>query len=202
MTMCKSFSFSRLRLIVPGFLILAVSQFTFAATFDEQALIDKLKKGGAVLLIRHALAPGIGDPQEFDVNDCSTQRNLNDEGREQARAIGQWLRKRGINNVKVYSSQWCRCPETARLMNLGSVTPLPALNSFFERPQDREPNLAMLRQFIRDNSKPGELIIMVTHQVTISGITDQWTDSGHGKLVRVDSTGAIRLLGELEFNQE
>jgi phosphohistidine phosphatase SixA len=199
MTMCKSFSFSRLRLIVPGFLILAVSQFTFAATFDEQALIDKLKKGGAVLLIRHALAPGIGDPQEFDVNDCSTQRNLNDEGREQARAIGQWLRKRGINNVKVYSSQWCRCLETARLMNLGSVTPLPALNSFFERSEDREPNISALKQFVHENTKPDELIIMVTHQVTISEITDKWTDSGHGKLVRPDQVGGIELLGELDF---
>jgi phosphohistidine phosphatase SixA len=199
MTMCKSFSFSRLRLIVPGFLILAVSQFTFAATFDEQALIDKLKKGGAVLLIRHALAPGIGDPQEFDVNDCSTQRNLNDEGREQARAIGQWLRKRGINNVKVYSSQWCRCLETARLMNLGSVTPLPALNSFFERSEDREPNISALKQFVHENTKPDELIIMVTHQVTISESTDKWTDSGHGKLVRPDQVGGIELLGELDF---
>jgi len=199
MTMCKNFSFFLLGLILPGFLILVVSQFTFAATFDEQALIDKLKKGGAVLLIRHALAPGIGDPQEFDVNDCSTQRNLNDEGREQARAIGQWLRKRGINNVKVYSSQWCRCLETARLMNLGSVTPLPALNSFFERSEDREPNISALKQFVRDNIKPDELIIMVTHQVTISELTDKWTDSGHGKLVRPDQVGGIDLLGELDF---
>ena len=85
-------------------------------------------------------------------------------------------------------------------MDLGSVTPLPALNSFFERPQDREQNLSALRRFIRDNTKPGELIIMVTHQVTISGITGQWTDSGHGKLVQADQAGGIQVLGELDFS--
>ena len=85
-------------------------------------------------------------------------------------------------------------------MDLGSVTPLPALNSFFERPEDREPNLSALRTFIRDNTKPGELIIMVTHQVTISGITDKWTDSGHGELVKPDQAGGIQVLGELDFN--
>ena len=150
-------------------------------------------------MIRHALAPGIGDPEDFKLDDCSTQRNLNEQGREQARAIGEWLRARGIENVKLYSSQWCRCLETARLMNLATVTPLPALNSFFESPEDREPNLSTLRKFIRDNTKPAELIIMVTHQVTISGISGKWTDSGHGKLVRPDQTGGIELLGELKF---
>ena len=159
----------------------------------------QMQSGNAVLMIRHALAPGIGDPEEFDVNDCSTQRNLDDAGREQAQAIGQWLRDHGIKNVKLFSSQWCRCMDTARLMGMGEVTPLPALNSFFESPQDREPNLSALRKFIQNKSKPGELIIMVTHQVTISGITGNWTDSGHGKLVRPGNDGKIKLLGELDF---
>jgi len=85
-------------------------------------------------------------------------------------------------------------------MDLGSVTPLPALNSFFERSEDREPNLSALRTFIRDNTKSGELLIMVTHQVTISGITGKWTDSGHGKLVRPVQGDGIQVLGELDFN--
>ena len=162
-------------------------------------LVMQMQSGSAVLMIRHALAPGIGDPEEFDVNDCSTQRNLDGAGREQAKAIGQWLRDHGIKNAKVFSSQWCRCMDTASLMGMGEVTPLPALNSFFESPQDREPNLSAIKMFIHNNSKPGELIIMVTHQVTISGITGNWTDSGHGKLVRPDSDGSIKLLGELDF---
>lgn len=166
---------------------------------SENELVLQMQSGNAVLMIRHALAPGIGDPEEFDINDCSTQRNLDNAGREQAQAIGQWLRGHGIKNVKLFSSQWCRCMDTARLMGMGEVTPLPALNSFFESPQDREPNLSALRKFIQNESKPGELIIMVTHQVTISGITGNWTDSGHGKLVRPGNDGKIKLLGELDF---
>lgn len=166
---------------------------------DEKSLIEQMKSGNAVLMIRHANAPGIGDPANFDVNDCATQRNLDDEGREQAKAIGQWLRDHDIQAVKLYSSQWCRCLETARLMQMGTVNPLPALNSFFEQTENREPNLTAIRKFIQNNTKPGELLIMVTHQVTISGITGEWTDSGEGKLVQADKTGNIKMLGELDF---
>lgn len=180
--------------------LLVIALLPVSAIAAEKELVQQMRTGDAVLLLRHALAPGIGDPNNFQLDDCSTQRNLNDQGRAQAKAIGEWLRTRGIENVKLYSSQWCRCLETARLMDLGSVTPLPALNSFFERPQDREKNLSAIRTFIRDNTKPGELIIMVTHQVTISGITDKWTDSGHGKLVKPDQAGGIQVLGELDFN--
>ena len=181
-------------------LLLLAVVFPTSTIAAEKELIQQMRDGGAVLMIRHAQAPGIGDPDGFKVDDCSTQRNLDEQGREQARAIGEWLRARGIQNVKLYSSQWCRCLETARLMNLGTVAPMPALNSFFEKPEDRQPNLSALRKFISDSTKPGELIIMVTHQVTISGITDKWTDSGHGKLVRPDQAGGIELLGELDFN--
>jgi phosphohistidine phosphatase SixA len=181
-------------------LLLLAVVFPTSTIAAEKELIQQMRDGGAVLMIRHAQAPGIGDPDGFKVDDCSTQRNLDEQGREQARAIGEWLRARGVQNVKLYSSQWCRCLETARLMNLGTVAPMPALNSFFEKPEDRQPNLSALRKFISDNTKPGELIIMVTHQVTISGITDKWTDSGHGKLVRPDQAGGIELLGELDFN--
>ncbi|HEY7803460.1 MAG TPA: histidine phosphatase family protein, partial [Orrella sp.] len=82
-----------------------------------------------VLLLRHALAPGGGDPANFDVNDCATQRNLNDVGREQARDIGRQLKALGLSPTNVWSSQWCRSFETAELMDVGEVKPLPALNS-------------------------------------------------------------------------
>jgi len=179
-------------------MVLFLASTSFARA-DEQDLIRQMQSGNAVLMIRHALAPGIGDPESFDLNDCSTQRNLNQAGREQARAIGQWLRSRGIRQAKVYSSQWCRCLETARLMQAGTVTPLPALNSFFQRPQDREQNLATLKKFIHQETEPDELIVMVTHQVTISAITGQWADSGHGKLLRPTKAGGIEVLGELSF---
>ena len=187
----------RLR-ILACVMVLFLASTSFARA-DEQDLIRQMQSGNAVLMIRHALAPGIGDPESFDLNDCSTQRNLNQAGREQARAIGQWLRSRGIRQAKVYSSQWCRCLETARLMQVGAVTPLPALNSFFQRPQDREQNLATLKKFIHQETEPDELIVMVTHQVTISAITGQWADSGQGKLLRPTTAGAREGLGELTF---
>jgi broad specificity phosphatase PhoE len=176
-----------------------VSAHVNAAGTDEATLLAHMRGGGAVLMIRHALAPGTGDPDHFQLNDCTTQRNLNDTGRQQARAIGDWLRARGITSVNVYSSQWCRCLETAKLLDLGAVTELPALNSFFERPQDREPNLTALRTFIREQANQQQLTILVTHQVTISGITNQWTDSGHAKLIRQGDDGQIVLLGQLSF---
>jgi phosphohistidine phosphatase SixA len=187
----------RLR-ILACVMVLFLASTSFARA-DEQDLIRQMQSGNAVLMIRHALAPGIGDPESFDLNDCSTQRNLNQAGREQARAIGQWLRSRGIRQAKVYSSQWCRCLETARLMQMGTVTPLPALNSFFQRPQDREQNLATLKKFIHQETEPDELIVMITHQVTISAITGQWADSGQGKLLRPTKAGGIEVLGELSF---
>ncbi len=149
----------------------------------DDGVAERLREPGAVLLIRHALAPGIGDPDGFRLDDCATQRNLNDEGRQQARAIGGWLRARGIEHARVYSSQWCRCLETAALLDLGPVTELPALNSFFERRQDREPILAALREFLATQPRDGGLLVLVTHQVTISAVSGTFADSGTGVLM-------------------
>lgn len=84
---------------------------------ENDDLIEQIKSGGHILMIRHAYAPGTGDPANFKIGDCATQRNLDDRGRSQARAIGDWLRSKGIKDAKVYSSQWCRCQETAALLN-------------------------------------------------------------------------------------
>ena len=78
----------------PGLLLLALLPVSAIAT--EEALVQQMRAGDAVLMLRHALAPGIGDPADFQLDDCSTQRNLNEEGRAQAKAIGAWLRARGI----------------------------------------------------------------------------------------------------------
>jgi Histidine phosphatase superfamily (branch 1) len=87
---------------------------------------------GAILLMRHAIAPGTGDPSGFDLGDCATQRSLSDEGRAQARDTGAAIREAGIAVTHVLTSQWCRCRDTARLLNLGPVQDWPSLNSFFE----------------------------------------------------------------------
>ena len=165
----------------------------------DDAVAERLGEPGAVLLIRHALAPGIGDPDGFRLDDCATQRNLNDEGRRQAQAIGDWLRSRGVAGARVYSSQWCRCLETARLLDLGPVTALPALNSFFERPGERERRIAALREFLAAQPRDGNLLVLVTHQVTISALSDTFADSGTGVLMALGEGGRLQRTGSIPF---
>ena len=165
----------------------------------DARLTEAMKTGGHILMIRHALAPGIGDPENFVLGDCSTQRNLNRRGREQARAIGRRLRSHGIDQAAVYSSQWCRCLETAKLLGMGPVKELPALNSFFERPRDREPNLKALREFIAEQPPDGRLIIMVTHQVTISAVAEEYVSSGEGVLLRINPPASVEVVARLDF---
>jgi broad specificity phosphatase PhoE len=167
---------------------------------EPDPLVEQVHDGGLVLMIRHAKAPGSGDPGNFRIGDCSTQRNLDDRGRIQARRIGQWMRSRGIDSARVYASQWCRCLETAALIGLGPVAELPALNSYFDRPQDREPNLAALRAFLAEQPEDGPLIVLVTHFVTISAITGQGVSSGEGMLARLKGDGSVEVLGRLDFD--
>jgi broad specificity phosphatase PhoE len=96
----------------------------------NQNIISELKKGGKIIFIRHAYAPGGGDPNNFDINDCDTQRNLNDEGRLQSKKIGDFFKKNEISIEKVYSSEWCRCKETASIA-FRSFETKHFLNSFF-----------------------------------------------------------------------
>lgn len=186
------------RLVRALTVVLAVAIPGLSAASDDA--IDKLRTGGHALIIRHALAPGIGDPENFRLGDCTTQRNLNDAGRAQARAIGDWLRARGIGRARVYSSQWCRCLETAELLGVGQVTELPALNSFFERTQDREPNLAALREFFASQPRDAEPLVLVTHQVTISAISGEFAASGTGVLVALEPDGEVRAVARVGFD--
>lgn len=178
----------------------AVMVFFWGAWAGAEDHVGKqLTKGGRVLMIRHATAPGSGDPADFTIGDCTTQRNLSDRGRAQARNIGAWLRGRGVASARVYSSQWCRCLETADLIGLGPVAELPALNSFYQRPQDREPNLAALRAFLSAQPADGKLIVLVTHFVTVSGITGKGVSSGEGVVLKLDGEGGFTVAGRLGF---
>lgn len=172
-----------------------------APSLAGDGMPEALQSAGMVLMIRHAEAPGTGDPPGFELDDCSTQRNLSSAGRQQATGIGNWLRTHGVAQARVYSSQWCRCLDTARLMALGDVEPLPALNNFYQRPQDREPNLAALREFLDRQPRDGKLLVLVTHQVTINGLTGEYTPSGHGVLLRLEDGGGYSLAGSLDFRQ-
>lgn len=158
--------------------------------------LERLDDGGMVLMLRHALAPGTGDPAGFDLRNCATQRTLNDTGRDQARAIGAALRRAGIERARVYSSQWCRCLSTAELLGLGPVKELPALNSFFGRNRGmREERLNALRAFLADQSTEGGPIVLVTHQVTVTAVTGDFVSSGEGRLLKLNGTGAPTVVG-------
>lgn len=133
---------------------------------------------GTVLFMRHALAPGMGDPHDFSFNDCRTQRNLNETGRAQARAIGAKLAAADIKFSAIYSSYWCRCLETAQLLDLGAVTPFDGLNSFFQNHAPRDATLAKLHQKLKSLSPSAPASLMVTHAVIIRAITGLAVASG------------------------
>jgi broad specificity phosphatase PhoE len=135
--------------------------------------------------MRHADAPGFDDPPGFRLDDCSTQRNLSEAGRRQARAIGARFRERGIQGVPVYSSQWCRSLETARLLGLGEVTPYPALNSFFRDAGLEERRTAGAKELIR-GLRGGPSAVLVTHQVNITALTGVHPREGEIVVVRLE----------------
>lgn len=138
---------------------------------------DALRSAGALALLRHAEAPGIGDPDGFKLDTCASQRNLDEKGRAQARRIGEALKAREIAFDRVLSSPWCRCLETARLVTGREPEIEPALSSFFERRSDAAGQLARLRAVIGALA-PDARVLMVTHQVVISGLTGVSPASG------------------------
>jgi phosphohistidine phosphatase SixA len=161
-------------------------------------LIAALHRPAHALLLRHAYAPGFGDPAHFRMGDCNTQRNLDQRGRAEARAIGQRLRQAGIAQARVLSSEWCRCTETARLLGLGPVKMAPALSSFFARPDEGAARLAATRKLIAETTRAGGPVVMVTHDVTIAGLTGERVATGDGAVVRLED-GELRLVGILRL---
>lgn len=165
-------------------------------TIEESALWQALREGTHVAIVRHALAPGIGDPEEFDIDDCDTQRNLSEAGRAQASRLGDRFRQNGIDNAMLYSSGWCRCIETAELLGLGPVTPLPSLNSFFRNYERSAPQTAALRAWLGDQPM-GRPLVMVTHQVNISALVGAGVTSGEMVVFRQDPVAGIEVLGRI-----
>jgi broad specificity phosphatase PhoE len=163
----------------------------------EPLSLAELARPGRVLMLRHALAPGNGDPPGFRIEDCSSQRNLDQSGRQQARALGRRLSAAGMTSALLYSSQWCRCLETARLLDLGPVVPLPALNSFYGRAAERGARVAALRTFLAQLPVDGRPVVLVTHQITISQFTQAGTASGGGSLFQLNGTGEPVWLGTI-----
>ena len=156
----------------------------------------RLSEPGIVAILRHAVAPGTGDPANFALDDCATQRNLGAQGREQARKIGAAIRAAGATVDRVLTSQWCRCRDTARYLDLGPVEDLPALNSFFRNRDRAGPQTAELRQFLL-GLQPGKTVVLVTHQVNITALTGKIPASGEVFLLRIGRDGTISVVDEI-----
>ena len=166
------------------------------APADADTRFARLSEPGIVAIVRHALAPGSGDPASFTLNDCATQRNLDARGREQARAIGAAIRAADPIVDRVLTSQWCRCSDTARLLGLGPVEDLPALNSFFRDPARAHEQTADLRQFLL-SLPPGETVILVTHYVNIRALTGRGVASGEVVLLEIGRDRTISVVDDI-----
>ena len=162
----------------------------------DQNLIKEFHQGGKLIFIRHAYAPGSGDPDNFNLNDCSTQRNLSNEGRNQAKNIGEFLKKNKIKIEKVISSEWCRCKDTSSLA-FGSFETKNFLNSFYSSKftKNKKSQMLDLREYIKD-FKSKKNLVLVTHYVVISEILNLATSSG--EIVITDNN--LKFLGSLEIN--
>ena len=164
---------------------------------SHESLWNTLKLKDHFALIRHALAPGYGDPKEFNLEECNTQRNLDDRGRHQSKKMGDLFRSNGVSKAIIYSSQWCRCLETARLLKLGKVVEVTSLNSFFQRFDKKKSQTEKTLQWLRQEPLLFPTII-VTHQVNISAITNYFPDSGEIIFIKRESDSSLTVLGSVQ----
>jgi phosphohistidine phosphatase SixA len=181
------------RWLKPTSLLLACLSLLLSGAQPARAgLLDDLTDGQHVLLMRHADAPGIGDPPGYRLDQCSTQRNLGEVGRQQSVLIGRWLTAQGVSTPKIFSSAWCRCMDTAGLLALGAVSVESSLNSFFDDMSLANPQTAALQRFITASLKthPKQPLILVTHHVNIQALTGRAVSVGDIVLVRVKPDGS------------
>jgi phosphohistidine phosphatase SixA len=170
-----------------------------SAVAKDSLIWDKLQgknPKGYVLLMRHTLAPGVGDPQRFRLGDCTTQRNLSDEGRQDARYIGKWLEQRNLKIHSIESSRWCRTRDTAELLGIGRVKLNKNLDSLFRESdlENHKQTIETKKRIVSHRNTRG-LLVLVGHAVNISAITGITLDSGEGILVRANAQGDIDLMG-------
>lgn len=165
-----------------------------AAAASDDAAWDALRAGGIVLL-RHATAPGVGDPPGFRLDDCATQRNLDAVGRREAQRIGEAFRSHGVAIGDVVTSRWCRTRETATLAFPGRQRDEPAFDSFFDRSADAERQTAEARALLVRWRGP-EALVVVTHQVNITALTGVVPSSAEGIVLRV-ADGGLRQVGRI-----
>ena len=177
------------------FIFIIFSLFISSNSFSETESIKDLQKGGKIVLIRHALAPGGGDPPEFKLDDCTTQRNLDSEGINQSKKIGLFFKNINIKIDKILSSEWCRCKDTARFAFKNFDT-FNALNSFFDEKfkKNKTKQFNNLKDFLKKwDSKKN--LILITHYVVILELTNKAVSSG--EIVILDKN--LNFIGSINY---
>ncbi|MSO34525.1 MAG: histidine phosphatase family protein [Candidatus Nanopelagicaceae bacterium] len=180
-------------------LILLISLSIQPSYASELLIWDKLSASSAkgyVLLLRHSLAPGVGDPENFKLGDCSTQRNLSQEGRDDASEIGAWIKRQKVKIYRVESSRWCRARQSAELLDIGKVKLNKNLDSLFrESNLESHPKTLKTKQQILNHRNKSGLLVLVGHYVNIAALVGVGVDSGEGVIVKANKNGVIKVLG-------
>jgi len=176
--------------------ILFIATFITNKVNSNEYLIQSLKDGDKLIFIRHAYAPGYGDPENFDITNCSTQRNLDYLGIEQSKKIGSFFSDNSIKIDKVKSSQWCRCKDTAKIA-FGYYKTKTFLNSFFSNKfsKNKDKQIKHLKKFIINLNKK-ENIVFVTHYVVISEALSY--SSSSGEIVITDKK--LNIIGSIQID--
>jgi len=178
------------------FIIIFISLTTSIKADLNKNLMSQLEDGGKLIFIRHAYAPGSGDPNNFNLNDCFTQRNLNEDGRRQAQYIGEFFKEKKIKIDKVLSSEWCRCKETAKIA-FKDFSTKSFLNSFFSAKyaKNRDKQIEALNDYIQ-KFKSNKNLILITHYVLIFEVFNYAPSSG--EIVVSDKN--FNIIGSIEIN--
>ena len=188
----------RRRAAILGVLPLLIGAHRSSAAADDDVLVARVRAGGVAVLLRHAITdPGIGDPPDFRLDTCSTQRNLSAEGRAQARRIGAWFAAHGLVPARVRSSAWCRCLDTGTLA-FGHAEAWPALNSFFGGASAREQQSAALAAAL-GGIAPQRFEVWITHQVNITALTTEFAEMGEACVVERASPAGVRVVARSRF---
>ena len=177
-------------------LIIFISLTTSIEADLNKNLMNQLLDGNKLIFIRNAYAPGSGDPDNFNLNDCSTQRNLSKEGRNQAQKIGEFFEKNNIKIEKVFSSEWCRCKETAEIA-FEDYSTKNFLNSFYSSKysKNKTKQIEELDNYV-EQLKSKQNIVLVTHYVLISEVLNYASSSG--EIVVSDKN--FNIIGSVEIN--
>lgn len=163
---------------------------------DEVSALALLGEPGHHAIMRHAIAPGSGDPQTVVIGDCTTQRNLSGDGREQARRLGAQLKAAGVQPTQILSSQWCRCMQTGELLGLGPVTGFEPINSVWTQSDELLQRRTRDTLSMLETLKAEDKLILVTHSVNITALTGLGTASGAGWIFKVED-GRVNVVGAI-----